>query len=103
LNTEGVTVVTTPTNLDANKHVAAFVGDLISVPGSFVGTMQINSSVPLAAIALRFSPADEFTTIPPVSLAEFMNPFINWLENREWLTPFSSLARLVGSFQFRLG
>ena len=103
LNADGVSVVSTATSLGASRHVAAYVNTLIDVPAEFVGTMQIDSNAPLTAIALRFSPADEFTTIPPVTLASLMNPYIEWLEDRQWLAPFTSLARLVGSFQFRLG
>jgi hypothetical protein len=103
VNTDGVAVMTTTKTLPANSHEAKFVGELFTNPPAMVGTMQINSNTTLVAIALRFSPADEFTTIPPVTIASLLSPYVDWLEQRQWLSPFTSLARLIGSLQFRLG
>ncbi len=105
MNTEGVLVVATTNPLNQRNHKSAFVSDLLTVPANFVGTMQINSTAPLVAVALRFAPApsDLFTTISPVTLASLLSPYVNWLDKRQWLAPFTSLARLIGSFQFRLG
>ncbi len=54
--------------LPGNQHTAKFVSELFPSAAAFAGTMQITSSTPLAAIALRFAPAGSFTTLPPVPL-----------------------------------
>ena len=105
LNTEGNAVVQSTTRtLNANQHTAAFVGDVFPGVVNVTGTMQINSNTPLAAIALRFSPSGPFTTLPPVTLAELViNPALLWLEKRNWLSPVTSLARLLAGLQVRMG
>jgi len=68
------------------------------------GTMQIISDSPLAAVALRFDPSfTKFTTLPAVTLASLINPAVEWLQERPWLTPLTSIARLLGSLQLRIG
>jgi hypothetical protein len=58
----------TSRTLQPNEHTAAFVNQLFASAPAFAGTMQITSSTPLAAIALRFAPSGSFTTLPPVPL-----------------------------------
>jgi hypothetical protein len=60
----------TTTSLGPGIHTAAFIGQTpFPSAAPFVGTMQVTSNVPLAAIALRFNPTAEFfTTVPPVPL-----------------------------------
>ena len=60
----------TPATLAPGEHRAAFIGQApFPSAAPFVGTMQVTSNVPLAAIALRFNPTGEFfTTVPPVPL-----------------------------------
>jgi hypothetical protein len=65
--------------------------------------MQITSAAPLAAIALRFAPSGVFTTLPPVTLASLINPAVEWIRERPWLTPLTSVARMLGAFQLRIG
>jgi hypothetical protein len=69
LNSEGVGVLPSiGQTLAGNHHTAVFVNQLFP-DVALAGSMQIVSSVPLAAIALRVAPSGQFTTLPPVSLA----------------------------------
>jgi hypothetical protein len=55
-------------------------------------------------VALRFDPlAGTFTTLPPVTLASLITPAIKWLDQRPWLAPVASVARLLGAMQLRIG
>lgn len=106
-NTDGVRVVpSTSRTLAGNTQTAAFVrGDGGFFPASqpLAGTMQITSSEPLAAVALRFSSTGLFTTLPPISLASLLSPAFEWLDERPWLNPLTSFAKLLGGLQFRIG
>jgi hypothetical protein len=107
LNSQAQSVLSTAASqvLGPGNHVAAFTFQMFpNAPQSMAGTMQIVSNVPLAAIALRFDPSlSKFTTLPPVSLASLINPALEWLQQRAWLTPLSSVARLLGAFQLKIG
>ena len=104
LNSQGVNVVpSTQRSLAGTTHTPAFVNELFPSAAPFAGTMQITSSAPLATIALRFSPSGAFTTLPPVSIASLLDPAVEWLERRPWISPFTSLARLLGALKFRIG
>ncbi len=104
LSTEGVAVVPSTTRtLLGNQHTAAFVHELFPSAPAFTGTMQITSNAPLTAVALRFDPSFTlFTTLPPITIASLVLPAMQWFEHRPWLTPFTTLARLMGSLQFTL-
>ena len=74
-----------------------------------VGTMQIISETPLAAVSLRFEGLI-FTSVPPFSLASlmlpiesWMRPVESWVQQRPWLAPLASLARILSGLHFRLG
>lgn len=105
LNTQGVAVVpSTSQTLAGNMQTAAFVkGGLFPTSPAMAGSMRITSTEPLAAVALRFSSTGLFTTLPPISLASLFSPAIEWLEQRPWLNPLTSFARLLGGLQFRIG
>ncbi len=106
LNSSAVAVVPTPVTqvLGPGNHVQGFTFQMFPSAPPFTGTMQITSDSPLAAIALRFSPGfSRFTTLPPVTLASLINPALEWLQERPWLTPLTSIARLLGSLQLRIG
>jgi len=105
LNTEGVAVLPSTTRtLAGNMQTAGFVrGGFFTTSPAMAGTLQITSSVPVAAVALRFSSAGLFTTLPPITLASLLSPAVEWLEQRPWLSPLSSFAKLLGGLQFRLG
>jgi hypothetical protein len=105
LNTEGVAVVpSTQQTLAGNQQTAAFVkGGLFPTSPALAGSMQIISSAPIASVALRFSSTGLFTTLPPITLADLLYPAVQWLEQRSWLSPLSSLARLIGGLHLRIG
>jgi hypothetical protein len=105
LSSQGVTVVATPATqpLAGNQHTAAFVSQLFPSAPAFAGTMLIDSQTPLAAIALRFSPSGLFTTLPPIPIASLLYPAVQWLEARLWLSPFTSVAKLLAGLQFSIG
>jgi len=107
LNSQAQSVLPTASsqNLGPGNHTAVFTFQMFpNAPQSMTGTMQIVSNAPLAAIALRFDPTlSKFTTLPPVSLASLINPALEWLQQRDWLSPLSSVARLLGALQLRIG
>src|SRR5579883_1381393 len=89
LSAGGATVASTTQQLGPGNHAAGFTSGLFtSVTTQLSGTMQVQSTSPLATIALRFDPNFKlFTTLPPVSIASLISPAINWLEERPWLAP----------------
>src|SRR4029077_15646542 len=106
LNSAGVSVLPTATTLGLGpgNHTAGFTFQMFPSVGPMAGTLQITSDSPLAAIALRFDPPlAKFTTLPPVTLASLINPAVEWLQQREWLTPLTSVARLLGALQLSIG
>jgi len=106
LNSAAASVATTTQTLGPGNHNARFISQFFPNSG-FAGTgrLEIRSTAALAAIALRFDTASGvFTTLPPVTLgAALMSPAIQWLEQRPWLAPLTSMARLLGALQFRIG
>jgi hypothetical protein len=104
LNSTAATVATTTQTLGPGNHRAAFTSEMFPGTPQLVGTMQISSPSGLSAIALRFDPGfTVFTTLPPVTLTAFLNPAVEWLQQRPWLEPLTSIARLLGGFQLRIG
>ena len=104
LNSAAASVATTTQILGPGNHSAAFTSQMFPGAAQLAGTMQLRSSAPLSAIALRFDPTfTVFTTLPPVTLASLINPALEWLQQRPWLTPLTSVAKLLGAFQLRIG
>ena len=104
LNSAGASVATTTQTLGPGNHAAAFTHQLFPGSAALVGTMQVRSTTPLSAIALRFDPTGTiFTTLPPVTLASLISPAVQWLDKRPWLAPLTSVARLLGALQLRIG
>ena len=106
LNSSAATVASTTAPLGPGNHRAAFTSEMFPGTGQLVGTLRIESqaAAPLAAIALRFDPTFAvFTTLPPVTIAALLNPAVEWLQQRPWLAPLTSLAKLLGGFQLRIG
>ena len=105
LNTQGVRVVpSTQRTLVGNQQDAVFVkGALFPTSPALAGSMRITSSAPIAVVALRFHSSGLFTTLPPVTLGDLLAPVAHWFEQRPWINPLTSLARLLGGLQFRLG
>jgi hypothetical protein len=99
LNTSAVSVMTTNVTLGPGNHDARFTSQIFIGAPEIVGTMQILSDQPLAAIALRFTTDYSlFTTLPPVTIASVLSPAMQWLEQRPWLSPLKSVARLLSTF-----
>jgi hypothetical protein len=72
LDTSGnpVTAPVTQT-LGPGNHTSGFTSQFFRSAQPLVGTMQITSSTPIIAIALRFDPSlSKFTTLPPVVLGQ---------------------------------
>lgn len=109
LNAPATQTFTTTQTLGPGNHAAifasgaSFLNPLFPAAGQVAGTMQITSGSPIAAIALRFDPTLRiFSTLPPVQLSSVFNPAIRWLEERPWLAPLTTVARLLGAFQMRV-
>jgi hypothetical protein len=103
LASDSTLVATTNQTLGPGNHASVFTTDVFPSAPQLAGTMQISSSSPVASIALRFDPSFAlFTTIPPVSIASVFNPAVQWLQERPWLSPLTSIARLLGAFQMRI-
>jgi hypothetical protein len=91
LNSAAAQVATTTQTLGPGNHSASFTFQMFPTAPQLAGTMQITSTTPLAAIALRFDPSfTVFTTLPPVTLASL-------------IMPLRSIARLLAAFHLRLG
>jgi len=104
LDSRPVTVASTTQVLGPGNHNSLFTFQLFPAAPQLTGTMQITSNSPLASVALRFDPSfSKFTTLPAVTLASLINPAVEWLQERPWLTPLTSIARLLGSLQLRIG
>ncbi len=104
LDSSAAMVASTSQLLGPGNHVATFTSGIFPSIGPLAGTMQVVSNVPIPTIALRFDPVFTiFTTLPPVTIASLVNPAIEWLQARPWLAPLSSVARLLGAFDRRLG
>ena len=118
LNTGGVPVLTKtrPEPLGPSNHESIYIDELFAtgdvtdpLADGHVGTMQIISDTPLAAVSLRFEGLI-FTSVPPFSLASlmlpiesWMRPVESWVQQRPWLAPLASLARILSGLHFRLG
>lgn len=102
LNSAAASVATTTQVLGPGNHGAAFTFQMFPGSPEVAGTMQLRSSTPLSAIALRFAPTGVFTTLPPVTLASLISPAVKWFEERPWFAPLTSVARLLGAFQVRM-
>ena len=103
ISSGGATVASTTQQFGPGNHAAGFTSGLFTGIGPLAGTMQIVSDQPLATIALRFDPNFAlFTTLPPVSISSLINPAMRWMEERPWLAPLTSVARLLDAFQMRI-
>ncbi|HEY2383253.1 MAG TPA: hypothetical protein VGK48_18920 [Terriglobia bacterium] len=103
LGSNAAVVSSTAQTLGPSNHSAIFTFQLFPTAPQLAGTMEISSTVPLAAIALRFDPTFSiFSTLPPISLSSVLYPAFGWLEERPWLAPLTSVARLLGVFRLRV-
>lgn len=119
INTGGVPgLTTTIPSVAAMNHASLFVFELFRTDGmtyplavGHVGTMQIQSDIPVAIVSLRFvENLTTFTTVPPFSLASLIlpieswaRPLESWMAARPWLSPLASLGRILGALRSSLG
>jgi hypothetical protein len=109
IGSDAATVATTTQTLGANNHNALFlIPDIFtSLPPtiSMAGRMEIRSNGgSISTVALRFDrDSGVFTTLPQVTIASLLSPAVEWLEDRPWLSPLTSLAKLLGSLHIGLG
>ena len=90
--------------LGSGNHTSAFVNQLFPSAPAMVGTMQLSSTAPLVAIALRFDPTlSKFTTLPPVTLTSMMNSGMEWLEEHGQRILPTAVATLLETFGLRMG
>ena len=57
-------------NLAPNAHGANNVGPLLSVPGTFSGSVQITSTAPIVSLSLNAEAFPVFSSLPPGDLAD---------------------------------
>jgi hypothetical protein len=103
LNSNAQTVATTTQVLGPANQTARFASQLFEGLAPITGRMQIASDVALPVISLRFDSTGLFTTLPPVTIASIINSGVEWFERRQWLAPLTSVAKLLGALQFRIG
>jgi len=66
---DGQIVASTTQTLSAGQHVARFTTELFGPLAAMAGRLQISSSTPVAAMALRFdSKLEKFTTMFPFTV-----------------------------------
>jgi len=103
LNSSAAEVATTAQILGPGNHGAAFTFQMFPTAPQLAGTMRLQSSTPLAAIALRFDPTfSVFTTLPPISIASIVQPALKWMEDKPWYRPVASVAKLLGVLRLRI-
>ena len=103
LNVDGVQVMSTTANQDSPVYQSAkFVSSLFVplVPPPMVGTLQIASTAPVAAVGLRFSSTGTFATVPSVILGALMQPALQFFQQKPWLPTFSSVAKLFAGLHY---
>jgi hypothetical protein len=104
LNNSGnaVTAPVTKT-LGPGNHVSGFTSQFFQSSLPLVGSMQITSSTPIAAISLRFDRTlSKFTTLPPVTLASLISTGMEWLKGRQQPTLPAAFATLLEAFGLRI-
>jgi hypothetical protein len=69
LDSNGQSIATAVRDLGQFQHLAFFADELFPGMPPMVGRLQFWCTNPMAAIALRFSPNSQFTTMPPIAIA----------------------------------
>jgi hypothetical protein len=104
LNNSGNPAASVTRTLGPSNHVSAFTSQFFGSALPMVGSMQITSSTPIAAISLRFDRTlSKFTTLPPVTLASLISTGMEWLQDRRQRTLPAAFATLLGAFRFQIG
>jgi hypothetical protein len=66
---EGQVLASTVRDLPGFQHVALFTDELFPEVPPMVGRLQFWCTNPMVSVALRFSPSLQFTTLPPIAVA----------------------------------
>jgi hypothetical protein len=91
-------------SMGSGNHTQGFVSQFFPAAPPLVGTMQITSTTPLIAVALRFDPTlQKFTTLPAVTLASLINRGMEWVEESGQRILPTAVATLLGTFRFGIG
>jgi hypothetical protein len=69
LSDTGQLIQSTTRTLEGFTHIAIFSDELFPGQAPMVGRLQYYCTNPMVSVALRFSPSVEFTTIPPIAVA----------------------------------
>jgi hypothetical protein len=69
LSDTGQLLNSTVRTLPAFQHISLFTDELFPSGGPIVGRLQYWCTNPMVSVALRFSPNAEFTTLPPIAVA----------------------------------
>jgi len=69
LDTNGQVIRAGVRNLGPYQHMALFTDELFPDAPQMVGRLQFWCLNPMVAVALRFSPGVQFTTMPPIAIA----------------------------------
>jgi hypothetical protein len=69
LSDTGQMIASTTRTLGGFTHIAIFSDELFPGQGPMVGRLQYYCTNPMVSVALRFSPSIQFTTIPPIAVA----------------------------------
>lgn len=66
---DGQVLASTVRSLPGFQHVALFTDELFPNAAPMVGRLQFWCTNPMVSVALRFSPSIQFTTLPPIAVA----------------------------------
>jgi hypothetical protein len=69
LSDTGQLLTSTVKTLGAFQHIAVFTDELFPGQGPMVGRLQYWCTNPMVSVALRFSPSVQFTSMPPIAVA----------------------------------
>lgn len=69
LNDAGQMITSTIITIPPLAHISMFTDELFPGQGPMVGRLQYWCMNPMASVALRFSPTIQFTTMPPIAVA----------------------------------
>ena len=69
IDDSGKVFAETVRNLSRFQHMALFMDELFPGMPPMIGRLQFWCSNPMVSVALRFSPTIQFTTLPPIAIA----------------------------------
>ena len=69
MDNNGGLMTTAIKNLPGGQQMALFTDELFPGQAAMVGRLQFWCTNPMVSVALRFSPNVQFTTMPPIAIA----------------------------------